>query len=397
MRSRIVSMQKIRAGDLKASPLNWRKHPPRQMRILADSMNRLGFSSPVIARRQGAGYVLIDGHARVQLCEESDEIETVILDISEAQADELILLLDPISAMAIPDPVVLEELLERVVAGSDEVADLLQELAASAGLGLGPFIDTDEIPQEIPARTKAGELYELGRHRLLVGDATLPETYGRLLGDEQALMMFTDPPWNVAIGQDSNPRHRRRRGLANDDLAQDSFQAFLSSFIEAAAPKIQGDIYVVMSSSQWPALDSALRSAGLRWSATIVWVKDHFVLGRGNFHRRFEPIWYGWRDRSSFNGSRRLDDVWEEPRPTASKEHPTMKPVALVARAISASSSPGDLILDPFAGSGSTLLACEQLHRSCRAVEIDSTYADLVISRFETATGERARLVREKG
>ena len=155
----------------------------------------------------------------------------------------------------------------------------------------------DEVPE--PPKdplTKPGQLFGLGRHRLLCGDSTHAADLSRLMAGAKARMMFTDPPWNVGIGLDSNPRHRQRPGLANDDLPPEQFQAFLEGFISAARPHIEGDIYCVLGACEWPRLDATLRQQGYHWSATVIWVKDHFVLGRSKYHRRYEPIWYGWHE-----------------------------------------------------------------------------------------------------
>ena len=203
------------------------------------------------------------------------------------------------------------------------------------------------------ATTKPGDLWILGDHRLLCGDSTKPEHVARLMEGATARMLFTDPPWNVGIGQDSNPRHRQRPGLQNDSLPPEAFRAFLDGFVGAIKEHVTGDFYCVLGASEWPTLDSALRGHGYHWSATIIWVKDTFVLGRSKYHRRYEPIWFGWHTagKSSFGDARNLDDVWEVPRPKRSEEHPTMKPVELVIRAIQNSSLAGDLVVDPFGGS----------------------------------------------
>jgi site-specific DNA-methyltransferase (adenine-specific) len=253
--------------------------------------------------------------------------------------------------------------------------------------------DPDDTPEppDTPT-TQPGDLWLLGRHRLLCGDSTDPAQVARLMDGRTARMMFTDPPWNVAIGQDANPRHRQRPGLANDDLPDADFRALLDGFIAAAGPHVTGDLYCVLGAAQWPTLDAALRSHGYHWSATVIWVKDAFVLGRSKYHRRYEPIWYGWHPTagSSFGGRRDLDDVWEVPRPRRSDEHPTMKPTALPARAIENSSAPGDGVLDPFGGAGSTLVAAEQTGRTAYLMELDPRYADVIVKRFEEFSGVKA-------
>jgi DNA modification methylase len=275
-----------------------------------------------------------------------------------------------------------------------EIRDVLRRLESREKSERTEEFDLDEALEEATRqpRTKAGDLWRLGEHRLLCGDATDPDVIARLMGATPARMVFTDPPWNVSIGKDSNPRHRQRRGLANDDLSPEAFSAFLASFAAAMLPHLDGDLYCVLGASEWPTLDRVLRDAGLHWSATIIWMKDAFVLGRSQFHRRYEPIWYGWAKggSSSFQGRRDLDDVWEVDRPRRSKHHPTMKPVELMEKALAASSAPGDVVLDPFGGSGSTLIACERTGRLARTVELDPRYCDVVLARFEAFSGERA-------
>src|SRR5262245_14497462 len=270
---------------------------------------------------------------------------------------------------------------------ADELAGILNP---SIKDGLTDPNDVPEPPDE--AITQSGDLWVLGDHRLLCGDSTRHEDVARLMDGKTARMMFTDPPWNVGIGQDSNPRHRQRPGLQNDSLPPDDFRAFLDGFVGAAKGHIDGDVYCVLGDSEWPTLDWALRQHDFHWSATIIWVKDVFVLGRSKYHRRYEPIWYGWQlaGKSSFGPARDLDDVWEIPRPKRSEEHPTMKPVELVVRAITNSSREGDRVLDPFGGSGTTLIAAEQTGRKAFLIEIDPLYCDTIVQRWEAFSGRKA-------
>lgn len=260
----------------------------------------------------------------------------------------------------------------------------------------------DVVEPEIPDKpkkpiTKLGDIWQLGDHRLVCGDSTQELPYAQVTDNgserfDRIAMIWTDPPWNVALGKHDNPKHKRR-AIENDDLPAAEFAKFLQQAMFCMTKNLQGDIYVVMSAKEWPAVDAALRGVGLHWSATIAWVKDQFVMGRGNYHRRLEPIWYGWRKgaKSSFCGARDQDDVWEIPRPKASEEHPTMKPVELVARALINSSSKGDIVLDPFGGAGSLILAAEQLGRRGRSIELDPGYCDVIVKRWETMTGKKAR------
>jgi DNA modification methylase len=234
---------------------------------------------------------------------------------------------------------------------------------------------------------KSGDLWLIGEHRLLCGDCTDKAVVERVMGGEKASMMFTDPPWNVAIGKDSNPRHRQRDGLENDDMTSEEYSTFVSTFVSTFAENVDGDVYCVLGASEWPRLDLHMRERGFHWSATIIWVKDIFVLGRSKYHRRYEPIWYGWHStcKSSFNGARYLDDVWEMKRPKRSEEHPTMKPIELVEMAITNSSVIDDTIFDPFLGSGTTMVAAENLGRICYGMEISPDYCAVVLQRMQDA------------
>lgn len=256
--------------------------------------------------------------------------------------------------------------------GPDPRIEALDELADKWGVQLNSM-------WRIPMGNGEGE------HRLLCGDARDPENYAALLGEETARCCITDPPWNVAIGTDNVPRHRQRDGLINDQLSDEEFETFLLDFITAVDRRFDGDLYCVFGIKNYPMLDRVLRGAGYHWSSTIIWVKSNsFVMGRSNYHRRYEVIWYGWhkRGKSSYNGRRDLDDIWEYDRPVRSEEHPTMKPVPLIANAIINSSQPGDLILDPFVGAGTCLLACEQTGRQGRAIELDRRYVAVTLQRL---------------
>lgn len=320
------------------------------------------------------------------------------VELSEDEERLVLATLDPLAAMAEAERDQLATLLAGLEPDDEALRALLDELGRDAGIESirSGLIDPDDVP-EVPkeATVKLGEMYALGVHRLLCGDATDVTSYDRLLGSERADMAFTDPPWNVGIGQDSNPRHRQRQGLINHSLPAEAFARLLTGFAGHLRARVTGDVYCILGASEWPTLDRSLREAGFHWSATIIWSKDQFVLGRSNYHRRYEPLWYGWPDDgpSSYVGGRAQDDVWEIPRPRRSEVHPTMKPVELVARAITNSSVSGQIVLDPFIGSGSTLIAAEQAGRRGFGMELDPRYAQVAIERWEQFTGRSAELL----
>lgn len=255
-----------------------------------------------------------------------------------------------------------------------------------------PVTEHDVEEEAASTRCKPGQIWKLGGCRLLCGDSTDPGNIERLMQGKTARMVFTDPPWNIAYGKNTIPGHKSRQ-ILNDDLGGE-FPKFMDAWMKAVMPVFSGDLYCVMGAKEWPTIDHALRENGMHWSATIIWSKNSFVIGRANYHRRYEPIWYGWKNSStsSYCGRRDLDDVWDIPRPVRSDEHPTMKPIALVARAVENSSNRGDIVIDPFGGSGSTLIACEQLGRDCYTVELSPHYCDVILHRWETLTGRTAEL-----
>jgi len=209
-------------------------------------------------------------------------------------------------------------------------------------------------------------------------------------------MAFCDPPYNVSLGDHGGQqRGQRRRRIQNDALPPEQWESFVRGWARNLLTAVDGALYICMSTKEWPLVSRVLEEQGAHWSDTIIWAKDRFVLGRADYQRQYEPIWFGWREGASHHwcGDRDQGDVWKIDRPGASEAHPTMKPLALVERAIENSSRPGDLVLDLFLGSGSTLIAAERTGRVCYGVELDAYYASVAIARFEAFSGETARKI----
>lgn len=387
-------IKKMRLDALDPAPYNPREISTEAMGGLSESLRRFGLVQPIIWNKRSK--LIVGGHQRREALMDHgvEEAEVVVVDLPPAEERALnITLNNPAVAGEFTDA--LQELLSEL---KSEMPETFNDLRLNELLSL--MLNENEITQDEPppvpkkAKTVRGDLISMGDHRLLCGDSLVVADVERLLDGKRPTMIFTDPPWNIAIGQDSNPRHRQRAGLINDDLGKD-FPDFLHGWSAACLPFLDGDIYCVMGCGEWPSIDKSLRDAGMHWSATIVWVKDQFVLGGSNYHSRFEPIWYGWPDKtkSSYTGQRNLDDVWEFARPKVSEEHPTMKPTVLVAQAVNNSSKPGDLVFDPFTGSGTTLMACDQTKRRFVGIEIDPRYCDVIVKRWETSSGKKAKLL----
>ena len=258
--------------------------------------------------------------------------------------------------------------------------------------------DDFDIDAELVARTQPGDLWLLGGHRLLCGDATDAAAVERLMAGEKAGMSFTDPPYNIDHGRHGRyllPR-RKPRTMANDNMRPEAWNAFCYGWARNLLAHVEGTLYVCMSTKEWPLVSRVLADEGGHWSDTIIWAKQHFVLGRVDYHRQYEPIWYGWREGAQHRwyGGRAQGDVWHIDRHMKSTAHPTMKPLALIERALANSSIPGDIVLDLFLGSGSTLIASERTGRVCYGVEIDAHYCDIAVARWEAFTGKRAKKVK---
>ena len=388
--------------SLAPDPANARAHPPENVAATRASLERFGMRLPIVVQKQGM--IVRVGNSRLSIARDLGWTHLPAIVVDEADVEAI--------AFAIADNRTAE--LARWDIGNLRLAldGLDEEVRIDIGFDAGSIVDivgetaragkTDEDDVPPPPKTpitRRGDLIVLGDHRLLCGDSTADADVDRLMNGAVARMVFTDPPWNVGIGTDGNPRHKQRPGLHNDAMTSRDFASFLSGFAGRMRRVVDGDVYVILGAAEWPTLDRQLRDAGFHWSASIMWVKDIFVLGRSKYHRRYEPIWYGWPEssRSSFNDRRDLDDVWEIPRPRRSDEHPTMKPVELVARAVQNSSLPGDVVVDLFGGAGSTLIACEKFGRRCYSMEIEPVFCDVIVDRWEKFTGRKAeRPAREK-
>jgi DNA modification methylase len=248
----------------------------------------------------------------------------------------------------------------------------------------------DDVPEARETDIKQGDMFQLGEHRLLCGDATKKEDIKQLMQGEKADMIHTDPPYNVDYGSSKKPRHKIRQ-IKNDFMSTDDWSIFCHALYENMQEFNKGDIYMWGASGpEGMRMRLWLVEMGCHWSATIVWRKQQLVLSPAKYQRMYEPCFYGWFGKSSFGADRKQTEVWEINRPLNSKLHPTMKPVELCERAILNSSKWNDIVLDLFLGSGSTLIACEKTNRICYGMEIDPIYCQVILDRWEKNTGEKA-------
>ena len=244
-----------------------------------------------------------------------------------------------------------------------------------------------------PTISKQGDIWHLGKHRVICGDSTKPETYQLLLGDKKANLVVTDPPYNVNVEETAGK-------IKNDDMSDADFYQFLFNMFVNVEQSMEDDasIYVFHADTEGLNFRRAFKDAGFYLSGCCVWKKNALVLGRSPYQWQHEPVLYGWKQKGKHQwfSDRKQTTIWEYDRPKSSKEHPTMKPVQLMAYPIQNSSMRGTLILDPFLGSGSTLIAADQTGRICYGIELDEKFVDVIVKRYMEATEKTdVKLIRE--
>lgn len=288
------------------------------------------------------------------------------------------------------------EMLKDVGFAQDELDKLI--------LNLDPNEKDDEVP-ETPAEpvSKLGDIYKLGNHRVMCGDSTKKEDVEKLMDGKKADMVFTDPPYGVSYEAglvDKISRMKAHRSMSrentqikNDTISDDEgLYALLLSAFQNIAENTKHSVYICYGSNRSIPFLRAFKDADFHFASNIIWVKDRLVMGRGHYHYQYEPILYGWKEKNTgkWMGDRKQSNVWNLKRPSVNNLHPTMKPVELVVKALVNSSGSEDIILDPFLGSGSTLIAAEKTGRACYGMELDPRYTDVIIARYEKYTGNKA-------
>ena len=378
---------------------NARTHSEAQIAQIAASIAEFGFTAPILAGSDG---VMVAGHGRLAAARKLglSTVPVVVLEhLTPTQRRALVIANNKIAENAGWD----EELLRLELAELQEAdfdlaltgfdADELLEIMAGEETTTEGHTDEDAAP-EVPVTpvSKPGDVWICGQHRLLCGDSTDAISYTLLMAGEKASMVFTDPPYGVNYANSAKDKLRgTNRPILNDNLGED-FEPFLKAALTPMLAHCQGAIYIAMSSSELDTLQAAFRAAGGKWSTFIIWAKNTFTLGRSDYQRQYEPILYGWPEGATRHwcGDRDQGDVWHFNKPRVNDLHPTMKPVELVERAIRNSSRPGDVVLDPFGGSGTTLIAAEKSGRQARLIELDPKYCDVIVRRWQEYAGAQA-------
>lgn len=361
------------------------------------SIEEFGYVDPVIVNKD---MTIIGGHQRVTVLSDLgyDEIDCVVVDVDKNKEKALNIALNKITGEW----------------NKELLADLIADLQSQEDIDIGiTGFEPPEIEQlmnqvhdkdieeddfdidaelEKPAITHIGDVWTLGRHRVICADSTLPETYDILMDGKKANLVVTDPPYNVDYEGSAGK-------IKNDKMAEEQFEKFLFAAYVNMEQSMEDDasIYVFHSDSHGLAFRKAFEEAGFYLSGCCIWMKDSLVLGRSPYQWRHEPILFGWKKggKHQWYSDRKQSTIWQYDKPKKNDLHPTMKPVALIAYPIKNSSMSNCIVLDPFGGSGSTLIACEQTNRICYMAELDEKYTDVIVKRYiELAGSEGVSLLR---
>ena len=406
--------------SLKPYENNARTHSPAQIKQLRKSLREFGFVSPVLITAAGD---VIAGHGRIEAAraEGISEIPCVLVEhLTDDQRRAYILADNRLAEAAGWD----EELVSsELLALRDAGIDIALTGFSPEDVLLTPtdevFEDDPDLTFSVTSTAQPGQLWKLGSHRLLCGDATSSESVQTLTGGAQVDLLLTDPPYGISYDGGANKsKTRRKTAIANDNLAGSALIEFLTSTFSAAEKSLHpGASFYLFGPSghELGAFFAAAAAAALPVHQTLVWLKNRASLSRTDYQPQdevclhgqidaleiperysdHERILYGWRDGAAhlWCSDRKQTTVLEFDRPSKSVDHPTMKPIRLLAYLICNSTLPGAVVLDPFGGSGSTLIACEQTGRACRMMEIEPAYCDVIIRRWEALTGKKAVLL----
>jgi DNA modification methylase len=367
----------MKTADLKAYENNPRKNE-KAVDAVANSINSFGFKVPIIIDKNN---VVVAGHTRLLACKKLgiEEVPCVIADdLTEDQIKAFRIADNKTAEIADWDFDKLKVELGSIDIDMEQFGFTDLEKIMARDVLEDEFDENEALPEKPYA--KKGDVFILGRHRLMCGDATSKDDVLKLADGKIADMIFTDPPYNVDYEGANGMK------IQNDKQNEADFRGFLLKAFKnmSDVTKPGGSIYCCHADTEGLNFRGAFIEAGFKLAECLVWVKNSLVLGRQDYHWRHEPILYGWKEGGShyFIDDRTQDTVWEYNKPKANDLHPTMKPLELVGRAIKNSSRKDDVVLDLFGGSGSTLIAAEQIQRSAYLMEIDERYVDVIVKRY---------------
>lgn len=392
-------MQLVQIDKLIPYVNNARTHSAEQLNKLRSSLREFGFINPVIIDRD---FNVIAGHGRILAAkaEGITDVPCVFVDyLTPAQKKAYIIADNRMALDAGWDEEMLKVEIEALQADDFDLS-----LTGFDEKELADFFDEDsdakdddfdvDAEMEKPCMTKPGDLWLLGNHRLVCGDSTKPETYELLMNGKLANLVVTDPPYNVNYEGSAGK-------IKNDNLENEKFYQFLFDAFTCMEKAMANDasIYVFHADTEGLNFRKAFADAGLYLSGTCIWKKQSLVLGRSPYQWQHEPCLFGWKKngKHQWYSDRKQTTIWEFDKPKKNGDHPTMKPIPLIAYPIKNSSMSNCIVLDPFGGSGSTLIACEQTKRICHTIELDEKFCDVIVKRYieQVGSAENVSVVRD--
>ena len=387
-----MEIKELSLKELKPAAYNPRKKlkkGDKEYEKIKQSLLKFGYVDPIIVNND---MTVIGGHQRLTVLKDLDyeTAKCVIVDLPKEDEKALNIALNKITGQW--DDALLADLLLDLqesdfnldLTGFEppEIDDILSNVHDKE-LSEDEFDVEEELKK--PTLSRHGDIWQLGKHRVICGDSTKAETYKQLLDDRKANLVVTDPPYNVDVEETAGK-------ILNDNMSDGDFYQFLLSMFTQVENHMEDDasIYVFHADTEGLNFRKAFKNAGFYLSGCCIWKKNSLVLGRSPYQWQHEPCLYGWKKKGKHQwfSDRKQTTIWEYDRPKSSKDHPTMKPIQLMAYPIQNSSMRGTIVLDPFLGSGSTLIAADQTGRVCYGIELDEKFVDVIVKRYIEVTGD---------
>ena len=387
-----MEIKELPLKELKPAAYNPRKKlkkGDKEYEKIKQSLLKFGYVDPIIVNED---LTVIGGHQRLTVLKDLDyeTAKCVIVKLSKEDEKALNIALNKITGQW--DNALLADLLLDLqesdfnldLTGFEppEIDNILSNVHDKE-LSEDEFDVEEELKK--PTVSRRGDIWQLGKHRVICGDSTKSETYDQLLGDRKANLVVTDPPYNVDVEETAGK-------ILNDNMSDGDFYQFLLSMFTQVENHMEDDasIYVFHADTEGLNFRKAFKDAGFYLSGCCIWKKNSLVLGRSPYQWQHEPCLYGWKKKGKHQwfSDRKQTTIWEYDRPKSSKDHPTMKPIQLMAYPIQNSSMRGTVVLDPFLGSGSTLIAADQTGRICYGIELDEKFVDVIVKRYIEVTGD---------
>ena len=387
-----MEIKELPLKELKPAAYNPRKKlkkGDKEYEKIKQSLLKFGYVDPIIVNED---LTVIGGHQRLTVLKDLDyeTAKCVIVDLPKEDEKALNIALNKITGQW--DEALLADLLLDLqesdfnlgLTGFEppEIDDILSNVHDKE-LSEDEFDVEEELKK--PTLSRHGDIWQLGKHRVICGDSTKAETYKQLLDDRKANLVVTDPPYNVDVEETAGK-------ILNDNMSDGDFYQFLLSMFTQVENHMEDDasIYVFHADTEGLNFRKAFKDAGFYLSGCCIWKKNSLVLGRSPYQWQHEPCLYGWKKKGKHQwfSDRKQTTIWEYDRPKSSKDHPTMKPIQLMAYPIQNSSMRGTIVLDPFLGSGSTLIAADQTGRICYGIELDEKFVDVIVKRYIEVTGD---------